>query len=437
MAAANQYDQAVNRIIKMQISPATNEAKEEVSAVSSSKFAHVEALPPDAIFFTKARYKADTDPRKINLGIGAYRTNEGKPYVLEVVKKAEKALLEDKSLNKEYLPIGGDAEFILASQKSLLGDCKSLAEGRVAGVQTLSGTGSLRIVANFFANNFPGVTIYKSNPTWGNHRKVFMKAGLNQADYRYWDPSTKGLDIDGMLEDLQNAPSGSIILLHACAHNPTGVDPTEAQWVKIKDVMQAKGHIAFFDSAYQGYATGSLDKDAFAVRLFEEAGMEFVVSQSYSKNLGLYGERVGCASVVCSSPEVRKACDTQLRAIIRPMYSNPPKHGCYIAKWVMNNPENFEAWKKELEYMSNRIIEMRVALKQALIDRGCPGNWDHITDQIGMFSYTGLSPTQVEYIEKKYHIYMLSTGRVSMAGVNQSSVGYIADAMTDAVKNVK
>lgn len=433
----NTYDQAVNRIIKMQVPPVTSEASQEVSSAVTSKFAHVEALPPDAIFFTKARYGKDKDPRKINLGIGAYRTNEGKPYILEVVKEAEQFLLKDTSLNKEYLPIGGDNEFILASQKSILGDCKALAEGRVAGVQTLSGTGSLRIISNFFANNFPGVTIYKSDPTWGNHRKVFMKAGLNQANYRYWDANTKGLDINGMLEDLNNAPAGSVILLHACAHNPTGVDPTKEQWMQIRDVCKNKGHIAFFDSAYQGYATGDLDNDAYAVRLFETAGMEFVISQSYSKNLGLYGERVGCATVVCASPEIKKACDTQLRAIIRPMYSNPPKHGCYIAKRVLTNPVQFEAWKKELAYMSNRIVDMRAALKKALIERGCPGNWDHITDQIGMFSYTGLTPTQVEYIEKKYHIYMLSTGRVSMAGVNRSSVGYIAEAMTDAVKNVK
>lgn len=431
------YDQAVNRIIKMHISPVSDDANNEVKSVQGSKFAHVQALPPDAIFHTKARFKADKDPRKINLGIGAYRTDDGKPYILEVVKDAEKALLANPGLNKEYLPIGGDAEFIAASQRSILGDCAATKEGRVAGVQTLSGTGALRILSNFFANNFPGVTIYKSSPTWGNHRKVFMKAGLNQADYRYWDPKTRGLDINGMLEDISNAPSGSVILLHACAHNPTGVDPTKEQWQQILEVMKAKGHIAFFDSAYQGYATGSLDEDAFAVRLFEQAGQEFVIAQSYSKNLGLYGERVGCASVLCGSPEIRKACDTQLRSIIRPMYSNPPKHGCYIAKHVLTNDTVFTAWTKELEYMSNRIITMRAALKKALIAKGCPGNWDHITDQIGMFSYTGLTPTQVEYIEKTYHVYMLSSGRVSMAGVNSASVDYIATAITDAVKNVK
>lgn len=422
----------------MQISPQTDDLIEPV-AVSSmqleTKFAGVQKLPPDAIFFTKTRFKNDSDPRKINLGVGAYRTEEGKPYVLNVVKEAEAALLQNKSLNKEYLPIGGDAEFISASQASLFGDCAAAGDGRIAGVQTLSGTGALRICANFLANNFPGITVFKSSPTWGNHRKIFLKAGVNQQDYRYWDPKTKGLDIEGMLEDLSNAPEGSAILLHACAHNPTGVDPTQEQWKRICQVMKRKGLLAFFDSAYQGYASGDLEKDAFAVRYFLEQGMEMVAAQSYSKNLGLYGERVGCASVVCNTKSGREACDTQLRAIIRPMYSNPPKHGCYIAKHILTNPQNFNNWKQELNVMSGRILSMRTLLRDALEQRGCPGTWNHITDQIGMFSYTGLSAEQVEFIEKKYHVYMLKSGRISMAGVSKAKVAYIADAMTDAMKN--
>lgn len=435
-AVKMEYNQAVNRIVKMQISPELQNTEKVASMRPQSKFAGVEKLPPDAIFFTKTRFKNDTHPRKINLGIGAYRTEEGKPYVLNVVKEAEAALLKDSSLNKEYLPIGGDAQFIAASQASIFGDCAAVREKRVAGVQTLSGTGALRILSNFLANNFPGITIYKSSPTWGNHRKVFLKAGLNQQDYRYWDPKTKGLDIEGMLEDLSNAPEGSAVLLHACAHNPTGVDPTPDQWKRICNVMKQKKLLPFFDSAYQGYATGSLEKDAFAVRHFLDQGMEMVCAQSFSKNLGLYGERVGCASVVCNTVVGKEACDTQLRGIIRPMYSNPPKHGCYIAKRVLTNPDIMNKWKKELNVMSGRILQMRTALRSALEQRGCPGSWNHITDQIGMFSYTGLSPEQVEFIEKKYHVYMLKSGRVSMAGVSAAKVGYIADAITDAVKNV-
>lgn len=426
--------QVIRRVVKMQIAPVEN-ATEEVSA-ESSLFNHVEKLPPDAIFHTKARFKADPDPRKINLGIGAYRTDQGKPYVLQVVRNVEAELLVDPTLNKEYLPIGGDAEFVAASQYLMFGDCDAVSEGRIAGVQTLSGTGALRILANFLKNNFPGITIYKSSPSWGNHRKIFLKAGLNQGDYRYWDARTRGLDYEGMLEDLRNAPNGSAVLLHACAHNPTGVDPTQEQWQGIMEVMKEKNHLTFFDSAYQGYASGSLDNDAFAVRLFVSNGMEVLLAQSFSKNLGLYGERVGCASVLCASVQTKQAVDTQLRAIVRPMYSNPPKHGCYIAKRVMNNPVRFAEWVQELEGMSGRILEMRSMLREALERKGTPGSWNHITDQIGMFSFTGLTPQQVEYIEKTYHVYMLKSGRISMAGVSSSGVDYIAEAMYQAITNV-
>jgi len=429
-------EQVMRRIVKMQIAPQSKFSSEVGS--SGGHFSHVESLAPDAIFHTKARYAADTDSRKINLGVGAYRTEAGKPLVLQVVRNVEAELLVDPTLNKEYLPIGGDAGFIRLAQESMLGkNCAALHEGRVAGVQSLSGTGALRVLSNFLADNFPGATIYKSAPTWGNHKKVFLKAGLNQGDYRYWDPTTRGLDINGMLEDLNNVPEGSIILLHACAHNPTGVDPTESQWRQILQVCQRKKHLPFFDSAYQGYASGDLVQDAFSVRLFADAGMEMVLAQSFSKNLGLYGERAGCASVLCANAAARKAVDTHLRGVIRPMYSNPPKHGAYIVKKVLGNPVRFEEWLVELKGMSGRILDMRTILRAALEARNCPGTWNHITDQIGMFSYTGLTGEQVDYIEHKYHIYMLRSGRISMAGVTSNKVNYIADAMTDAVKNVK
>jgi len=428
-------NQVFERISKLKIAPVNAYIANETSS-SSSAFANVATLPPDAIFFTKQRFKEDKDPRKINLGIGAYRTEEGKPYVLKVVKKVEAELLVDDSLNKEYLPIGGDAGFVLASQKSILGNnSKPLEEGRVAGVQALSGTGSLRIVGNLIKNILPGSIIYKSSPTWGNHKKIFAKAGLQQRDYRYWDPKTRGLDFDGMIADLENAPARSVILLHACAHNPTGVDPTQDQWKKICQVVKKRSLIPFFDSAYQGYASGSLDKDAFAVRYFVEQGCEMFIAQSFSKNLGLYGERAGCVSVITSSQSARKAVDTQLRAIIRPMYSNPPKHGAYIAKTVLTKPERFKEWVVELSAMSNRILSMRSLMRKALEDLNTPGTWNHITDQIGMFSYTGLTAKQVAYIEKTYHVYMLSSGRVSMAGVTSKNVKYICEAINDAVRN--
>jgi len=402
----------------------------------NSQFNNVKALLPDAIFHTNSRFLEDNDPCKINLGIGAYRTEEGKPYVLKIVREVEEEILNDKTLNKEYLPIGGDSEFIKASQENVLGKCRALQEGRVAGVQTLSGTGALCICANFIKNNFPDALIFKSTPTWGNHKNIFNMAGLKQFDYRYWDPKTKNLNFSGMLEDLRKAPNSSVILLHACAHNPTGVDPTQSQWRQLCNLFKEKSFIALFDSAYQGYATGDLKRDSYPVRLFEEEGLEFLIAQSYSKNLGLYGERVGCASIVCRTSRGKKACDTQLRAIIRPMYSNPPKHGCYIAKRVLLNPEKFNKWKKELSYMSGRILKMRRALRDSLEKLGTPGKWNHLTDQIGMFTYSGLSSKQVDFLEKKYHIYLLKSGRISMAGVSMRTLKYLANAIDNAVRTV-
>jgi len=429
----------MNRLEKMKIAPKEEKTAEPQVVGSQGMFSTVQELPPDKIFFTKSAFKADTDSRKINLGIGAYRTNDGKPYVLNIVKKVEADLLADENkglINKEYLPIGGDAGFVKLSQQLILGDnSPSMKNGFVAGVQALSGTGALRLLFNFIANNFPNAIVYKSAPTWGNHRKIILKAGLAQRDYRYFDASTKGLDFQGMCEDLSKAPRGSVILLHACAHNPTGVDPTNAQWNKIADICAAGGLLPLFDCAYQGYATGSLTNDRYATTLFDARGMEMLIAQSYSKNMGLYGERAGCASVVCRTPEAKKAAQTQLCAVVRPMYSNPPKHGAYIAKRILGNPTYYAAWQEELSMMANRILAMRKQLRNEVEKLGTPGKWNHITEQIGMFTYTGLTKAQVLYMRKKYHIYFLESGRISVAGLSTSNIGYFANAMDDAVRN--
>eukprot|EP01084_Bolivina_argentea_P315831 547323_1 len=382
---------------------------EEKKEETSSTFGGVDTLPPDAIFFTKQRYKEDTDPRKVNLGIGAYRDDNGKPYVLEVVRKVEKELAADTTLNKEYLPISGDAEYVKLSQKLMLGDCKRISSGAIVGVQGISGTGSLRVLFNFIKNNFAAnndkFKVLISNPTWGNHKKILGKAGLNFDSYTYWDPNKKCLNLDGMLSDLKNkANKGDVILLHGCAHNPTGVDPTKDQWGKICEEMQKLGLVPFFDCAYQGFATGDLESDAYAVRLFESKGMEFFLAQSFSKNLGLYCERAGCASIITASPDAGKACMTQLCSIIRPMYSNPPAHGARIVKAVLGNDDNYKLWKKEMSTMSGRIIEMRKRLRAKVEELNTPGTWNHITDQIGMFTFTGLTPKQVESMINKHHI---------------------------------
>ena len=405
------------------------------SNTCASHFDHVKRAPTDAIFLTKQLYGADKDPRKINLGIGAYRTNEGKPYPLHVVHEAEALILADKSLNHEYLPMTGLATYIKLAAKLIFGDDFDLSQ--LASAQTISGTGALRVAADFLAMSQPNATAYFSNPTWGNHFKVFGKARVPTQKYAYWDAKNRTLNLTALLNDMKVAPEGSIFVLHACAHNPTGVDPTQAQWHQIAAVMKQKQHIAFFDSAYQGFATGDLAKDAYAIRYFASQKIDLIVTQSFAKNLGLYNERAGCIHVLCSSASKAKDVTSQLAGIIRPMYSNPPAHGARIVAKVLGDPVLYKKWKQELQVMSGRILEMRTLLKQELINLGTPGNWDHITSQIGMFSFTGLSVAQCKVMKSKHHVYLLNSGRISMSGVNTSNAKYLAQAINDVVRNIK
>jgi len=271
-----------------------------------------EAAPADPILGLTVAYKADTHPNKLNLGIGAYRDAEGRPWVLPCVREAELEIAQNMGADKEYLPIQGLDAFRWASARLILGaDAPSLAEKRVEVIQSLSGTGSLRLCADFVAKFNKSKKIYISVPTWGNHRKIFTHAGLTVCEYRYVNFKNQTLDLEGMLADLSQAEPGSIVLLHACAHNPSGVDPTAAEWARIADVVQQRGLIALFDSAYQGFASGDLDIDAASVRLFDQRGMQFFVAQSFSKNLGLYGERVGALVAVCDSPSTASAVLSQ------------------------------------------------------------------------------------------------------------------------------
>jgi aspartate/tyrosine/aromatic aminotransferase len=384
------------------------------------------------------RFQADTDPRKVNVSIGAYRTDEGKPLVLNCVKKAEKMILDQAELNKEYLPQRGDVSYVKLCQGMLFGeDSPLLAEGKVATAQTLSGTGALRLGAEFVKRFAPGTSVYISTPTWGTHNSIMDQAGVDYKPYRYWNAEGRNLDLSGMLEDIKGAPEGSIIMLHAAAHNPTGVDPTKEQWDQIMAVCQERKHICWFDSAYQGFATGDLEKDAYAMRNFANNGLPLFVSQSFAKNFGLYGERVGTFSLTCGSPETVGAVMSQMDIIIRNLYSNPPKHGANIVKTVMSDPALYQEWRDELLAMSLRIQDMRKDLFDELTRLETPGNWEHITSQIGMFSFTGLSPAQAKAMVDKHHIYMLGNGRVSMAGVTSGNVKYIAQAIDDVVRNVE
>lgn len=357
--------------------------------------------------------------------------------------QADEILRNDPEANHEYLPIAGLASLTSRAAELLLGkSALALNDKRVASVQTISGTGAVHLgalfLARFYKTNGADRTVYLSNPTWANHHQIFSNVGLPIASYPYFHKETKGLDFDGMKGTLQDAPEGSIILLHACAHNPTGVDPTPEQWREIAAIMKAKQHFPFFDTAYQGFASGDLDRDAGAIRLFIEEGFELVIAQSFAKNFGLYGERAGCFHYVASpsseSAGITTRVASQLAILQRSEISNPPIYGARIASIVLNDSALFAEWQENLRTMSGRIIDMRKALRSKLEELKTPGQWNHITDQIGMFSFTGLSEAQVLKIRSDFHIYMTKNGRISMAGLNTKNVEYVAKAIDTIVR---
>jgi aspartate aminotransferase, cytoplasmic len=406
-----------------------------------SAFTKTPRADADPILGLSADFKADTDPSKVNLGVGAYRDNDGKPYVLPVVRRVEQKLAADLAANHEYLPQQGLAAFSDGALKLLLGeDSPAIATGRVATVQALSGTGALRVAFDFmylFGPCKADTKVYIPKPTWSNHWNIVKDAGLTGVEYRYFNPATGGVDISAVLEDLAKAPAGSVVLLHACAHNPTGADPTFDEWTQIMRVVAEARLIPLFDNAYQGFASGDLHTDGAAIRSFvTEGSMDILSCQSFAKNAGLYGERIGAFSIICSAPAPVPAIQSQLARIIRGLYSSPPLHGAAIMASILGDKDLFAEWQGELVIMSNRIKDMRRKLKAALDGNKTPGGWDRILSQIGMFSFTVLTPQQVKYMRDNYHIYMSSNGRISMAGLNDYNVQYVADAIDAAMRNV-
>ena len=298
----------------------------------------------------------------------------------------------------------------------------------------MSGTGALKILADFIFK-FRNAPIYISKPTWANHTPIFKAAGLEVREYAYYNAQTKGLDIDNLIKDLENAQPGSIILLHTCAHNPTGVDPTPEEWHRIAKVMKENDLFPFFDTAYQGFATGDLDKDGYGLRYFIKEGFNMVVAQSFAKTMGLYGERTGALHIVCNDKATQEKVLSQVKIIIRSNYSSPPVHGARLAGKILTNPEYRVQWLNELKVVTDRMNTMRDALKAALLKNATKGNWDHITKQIGMFSFLGLTPKQCEQMISKHHIYMTGNGRISVAGLTTKNVEYVANAIKDVVDN--
>jgi len=403
------------------------------SARAAGTWAGVPQGPPDPILGVTEAFKRDKDPRKVNLGVGAYRDDNGNPFVLSCIRQAEETVVK-QLLNKEYLPISGHEPFTTAASKLALGD--NLADSlTLVRCQALSGTGALRIAAEFITRFYQGnKVVLLPNPTWGNHNAILKDVRLPFASYRYYNPKNCGLDLPGLLEDLKNAPSKSIVLLHACAHNPTGVDPTPDEWKQIAEVMKSKEHFAFFDVAYQGFASGDPSKDAYALRLFSQENVPLLFAQSFSKNFGLYGERLGNLTVVVDNKQQADAVDSQLKIIVRPMYSNPPTHGARLVSHVLADPKLKSLWEEEVKLMADRIIGMRTRLRDRLLANGSKINWDHITKQIGMFCYSGLTESQVDRLTNEFHIYLTRNGRISMAGVTSKNVDYLADAMHEVTK---
>jgi len=383
--------------------------------------------PPDSILGIASAFRACQDPNKVNICVGAYRDSDGSPWVLPSVRSAEKRMIE-QDVNKEYAPIEGDSVYVELAIKFAYGDDIDIS--KVAAVQSLSGTGACRVGGEFYGRFLPkGTKIYIPDPTWGNHIAIFKNSGLDVQMYRYYDYKTNSLDYDGMMEDINNAPENSIILLHACAHNPTGCDPTIEQWKSISVAIKERKHHVFFDSAYQGFASGDAEKDAAALRLFVREGHTVALAQSFAKNFGLYGERCGTLSFLCPTTDIKDKVMSQLKLIIRPMYSSPPIHGSSIVKTVLSDSQLKAQYYDECATMAARIREMRELLVSKLKEVGSTHDWTHVISQIGMFAYTGMNSEMVDALTAKYSIFLTRDGRISLAGLNPKNVEYVAKAI--------
>ncbi|XP_017097979.1 aspartate aminotransferase, mitochondrial isoform X2 [Drosophila bipectinata] len=402
---------------------------------NSSWFAETKMGPPDAILGVTEAFKKDPNPKKVNLGVGAYRDDNTKPFVLPSVKEAEKRVIA-RSLDKEYATIIGIPDFYNKAIELALGkDSKRLAAKHNVTAQSISGTGALRIGAAFLAKWWKGNReIYIPSPSWGNHVAIFEHAGLPVKRYRYYNAASCDLDFNGMIEDLKKIPEKSIVLLHACAHNPTGVDPSPEQWKEISSVIKKQKLYPFIDMAYQGFATGDLDRDAQAVRIIEADCKDFILAQSFAKNMGLYGERAGAFTVMCTDEEEAARVLSQVKILIRGLYSNPPVHGARVAAEILNTDDLRAQWLKDVKLMADRIISVRCQLRENLQKLGSSHNWDHIVNQIGMFCFTGLKPEQVNKLIKEHSIYLTQDGRISMAGVTSKNIDYLAESIHNVTK---
>jgi aromatic-amino-acid transaminase len=401
--------------------------------MTASILAAVQMAPRDPILGITEAFNADPSPSKVNLGVGVYYDDNGRIPVLECVRRAERQLLEN-SPPRGYLPIDGLPEYDRAVQALVLGvDSPAIKDRRAVTVQALGGTGALKVGADFLQRADPGAQVWISQPSWENHRALFENAGFAVESYPYYDAGTHGLDFDGMLGALRGLQPRSVVVLHACCHNPTGVDLTPAQWTRVIEAVLARELVPFLDIAYQGFADG-IDADASVVRRFVEAGMPLFVSNSFSKSFSLYGERIGALTVVAQSSEQAARVLSQLKRMVRTNYSNPPTYGGKIVATVLASPELRALWEQELQQMRNRIREMRSQLVEKVQARAHGFDFGFVTRQRGMFSYSGLSKQAVARLRDEFSIYAVDTGRICVAALNLHNIDYVANAIAQVAR---
>ena len=397
-----------------------------------SLFSAVEMAPRDPILGLNEQFNADSNPAKVNLGVGVYYDDNGKLPLLRCVQAAEKTIMESPK-PRGYLPIDGLAAYDAGVKALVFGaQSEAVTSGRVATVQAIGGTGGLKIGADFLKRLNPDAQVLISDPSWENHRALFTNAGFNVGSYPYYDADKRGIDFDGMLGALDAAPAGTIVLLHACCHNPTGYDLTPAQWEQVIAVCKSRGLVAFLDMAYQGFGFG-LTEDGAVIQQFVASGLAFFVSTSFSKSFSLYGERVGALSVLCTSKEEADRVLSQLKIVIRTNYSNPPTHGGSVVAAVLGNPELRALWEIELGEMRVRIKAMRQKLVDGLQAAGVKQDMGFITHQIGMFSYSGLNKDQMVRLRSEFGVYGTDTGRMCVAALNSKNIDYVCASIAKVI----
>jgi len=396
-------------------------------------FESIQVAPADAILGLTEAFRADPNPHKINLSVGVYQDASGKTPVLESVQRAAKRVVEKLS-SKSYLPIPGSPAYAAAVQKLMFGaDHEAVASGRVATSHTPGGTGALRVAGDLIHQNLPKTTIWLTQPTWPNHPQIFAAAGVPTRTVPYFDAKTNDLAWDELITAVNQIPVGDALLLHACCHNPTGIDPTLDQWNQLADVMSRRGILPLVDFAYQGFANG-IEDDAAVLKTLVGPGSELIICSSFSKNFGLYCERVGALSLVAADGKTADAVQSRVKKAIRANYSNPPAYGGELVVTVLSDPELEKLWRSEVDQMRDRINGMRKLLVETLKAKGVPGDYSFITRQRGIFSFSGLTREQVETLKKKHAIYIVGSGRINVAGITKDNVGPLCAAIADVVK---